>query len=85
MHIPRDRRLLDGPDFLYKAAGQRPPSVLLVVVQASLNCGAVKGIDFRTVLRLPIVAAAINNVLGVKAQVALKSLMTPPLELNTFS
>ena len=42
--------------------------MLLVVVQATLNCGAVKGIDLRTVLRLPIVVVAINNVLGVKAQ-----------------
>ena len=70
MHIPRDRRLLDGPDFLYKAAGQCSLVMLLVVVQATLNCGAVKGINLRAILRLPIVVTAINNVLGVKAQVA---------------
>ena len=70
MHIPRDRRLLNGPDFFYKVIGQRSPSALLVIVQATLNCGAVKGIDLRAVLRFPIVFAAINNVLRVKAQVA---------------
>ena len=70
LHIPRDRRLLNGPDFLYKVAGQRSPSVLLVVVQASLNCGAVKGIDLRVVLRLPITVIAVKQVLWVKAQVA---------------
>ena len=45
------------------------PLVLLVVVQATLNCGTVKGIDLRAVLRLPIAVTAINDVLGVKAQV----------------
>ena len=59
--------------------------MLLVVVQATLNCRTIEGIDLRAVLRLPIVVTAINNVFGVKAQVALKPLMTPPLELNTFS
>ena len=43
--------------------------MLLVVVQATLNCGTVKGIDLRAVLRLPIAVTAINDVLGVKAQV----------------
>ena len=70
LHIPRNRRLLDGPDFLYKAAGQRSPVMLLVVVQATLNCGTVKGIDLRVVLRLPITVIAVKQVLWVKAQVA---------------
>ena len=43
--------------------------MLLVVVHATLNCGAVKGIDFRTVLRFPIAVIAVKQVLWVKAQV----------------
>ena len=70
LHLPRDQRLLNGPDFFYKVTGQRSPVMLLVVVQATLNCGAVKGIDLRAVLRLPIVVIAVKQVLWVKAQVA---------------